>query len=182
MESSSLRAPHHLHTERLILRRPQPGDAPAIFAYASDAAVTRYLSWPRHESIEHTRDFLSFSDAEWHTFPAGPYLIELRASGRVLGGTGLKFSPDASVETGYVLAADAWGKGYATESVTAMAELCTLLGVRNLFARCHPGHLASQRVLQKCGFEPRQGVIHSLVFPNLDPSTPQRVLSYTKPC
>ncbi|MFI4946852.1 MAG: GNAT family N-acetyltransferase, partial [Burkholderiales bacterium] len=38
-----------------MLRRPQPDDAETIFArYASDPEVTRYLSFPRHASLENT--------------------------------------------------------------------------------------------------------------------------------
>ena len=41
-----------LDTARLVLRRPLAADVDGIFhAYASDAAATRYLSWPRHHAI-----------------------------------------------------------------------------------------------------------------------------------
>ena len=39
--------PERLDTERLVLRRPRPADAQAIFArYSSDPEVTRLLGWP----------------------------------------------------------------------------------------------------------------------------------------
>jgi RimJ/RimL family protein N-acetyltransferase len=60
------RAPERIDTARLVLRRPVAGDAEAIFArYAADADVTRYLSFPRHVSVEETRAFLALSDVEW---------------------------------------------------------------------------------------------------------------------
>ncbi len=34
-----------IETDRLILRKMTPGDADAIFAYASDPEVTRYVVW-----------------------------------------------------------------------------------------------------------------------------------------
>ena len=53
-----------VETARLILRKPERGDAAAIFArYASDREVTRLLAWPRHVSIQDTHTFLEFSDA-----------------------------------------------------------------------------------------------------------------------
>jgi RimJ/RimL family protein N-acetyltransferase len=56
----------HIETPRLILRKPTREDAEAIFArYASDPEVTRLLGWPRHSSVNVTRTFLAFSDAEW---------------------------------------------------------------------------------------------------------------------
>ena len=59
------RAPELLVTERLVLRRPVEDDVSAIFErYASDPEVTRYLAWPRHVSLDDTRIFIAFSDAD----------------------------------------------------------------------------------------------------------------------
>lgn len=84
-----MKAPASIETTRLVLRRPSTRDAEAIFArYAGDPDVTRFVGWPRHQSVADTRAFLDFSDAEWERWPAGPYLIESRADGTLLGGTG----------------------------------------------------------------------------------------------
>jgi ribosomal-protein-alanine N-acetyltransferase len=84
-----VRASERIETDRLVMRRPVAADAEAIFArYSSDPEVTRFLSWPRHNVVEDSRAFIDFSDAEWETWPAGPYLIESRA-GVLLGSTGL---------------------------------------------------------------------------------------------
>ena len=100
-----MKAPATIETPRLILRRPEAGDAAAMFArYASDSVVTRYLGWATHRAVDETRAFLSFSDAEWKRWPAGPYLICLRADGHLLGGTGLGFETPHRASTGYVLA------------------------------------------------------------------------------
>ena len=48
----------------------------------------------------------TLTDAEWQRWPAGPYLIENRESGRLLGGTGLAFETSFRAATGYVLARD----------------------------------------------------------------------------
>ena len=92
-----------------ILRRPMRDDAEAVFAqYSSDAEITKYLGWPRHQSLEHTKLFLAFSDAEWDRWPGGRYLIESRSGEKLLGGTGLAFESPTVASTGYVLARDAW--------------------------------------------------------------------------
>ncbi|HBO12745.1 MAG TPA: hypothetical protein DD491_08185, partial [Halieaceae bacterium] len=91
-------------SERLVLRRPEPADAAAIYdRYATSDAVTRYLSWPRHRSIDDTRAFLAFSDAAWAQWHAGPLLIEERESGTLLGSTGVACQTPYRVDTGYVL-------------------------------------------------------------------------------
>ena len=107
-----------------MMRRPRTEDAWAIFdRYASDAEATRYMAWPVHTTINDTYAFLTFSDVEWERWPAGPYVIFSRANGTLLGSTGFAFETSHRAITGYILARDAWGQGYATESLRAMVEL-----------------------------------------------------------
>jgi [ribosomal protein S5]-alanine N-acetyltransferase len=175
-----MKAPDTLETARLLLRRPRVDDAEAIFArYASDPEVTRFVGWPRHTVVDDTRDFLAFSEAEWNRWPAGPYLVVSRTDGLVLGGTALGFETPQRAATGYVLARDAWGKGYATESLRAMVELAAHTGVERLYALCHVDHVASAHVLDKCGFE-REGILRRYAeFPNLAPGIAADVLCYS---
>ncbi len=117
-------APDAIETPRLSLRRPRAADVDVIFArYASDPEVTRFVGWPRHRTVDDTRSFLSFSDDEWAKAPAGPYLIFARDTGRLLGSTGLIFETPYRAATGYVLAKDEWGRGYATEALDAMVSV-----------------------------------------------------------
>lgn len=166
-------------TRRLVLRRPTRDDAPAIFErYASDPEVGRYLAWPVHRSIEDTEAFLEFSDTDWARWPAGPFLVYDAAGGRLLGSTGLAFESEFVASTGYVLAADVWGRGYATEALLAMTGLAGELGVRRLYACVHPDHLASRRVLEKAGFEREAVLTRFCEFPNLAPGTKLDALCY----
>lgn len=169
-----------IETERLLLRPPTQEDTESIFLrYASDAEVTRYLGWPRHMSVHDTRAFVEFSLAEWAVWGVGPLIAFDKVTGTLLGASGLVMEGSGRAATGYVLARDAWGKGYATESLHAMIALAAEFEVARLYALCHVDHLASQHVLEKCGFQ-REGVLprHS-VFPNLSPE-PLDVLSYAR--
>ncbi len=174
-----MKAPEALDSLRLRLRRPLASDVEAVFRrYAGDPAVTRYLAWPTHKSVDDTRAFLAFSDAEWDRWPAAAYLIHRRTDGVLLGSTGLSFESADHAITGYALARDAWGHGYATEALAAMVELARTLGVHRLSAGCHPEHLASQRVLEKCGFV-REELQHRVAgFPNLGAEESQDLLLY----
>jgi RimJ/RimL family protein N-acetyltransferase len=174
-------APTRIETTRLVLRPPEPADVQEIFdRYASDPDVTRYLGWPRHRSLADTQAFIGFSAAEWERWPAGPYLIRSRDDDRLLGGTGLGFERETIASTGYVLATDAWGRGYATEALAAMVELAGAIGVTRLYALCHPDHRASQRVLEKCGFVRDAGWSRPSEFPNLAPGVMQDVVCYAR--
>jgi [ribosomal protein S5]-alanine N-acetyltransferase len=174
-----VKAPEQLETERLLLRRPTVDDAEAIFRrYAGDPDVVRYVGWPRHETVDATRGFLQFSEAEWTRWPAGPYLIESRNDRQLIGGTGLSFETPQRAATGYVLAKDAWGQGYATESLRAMIDVARSVDLIRLDALCHVEHQPSWHVLEKCGFA-REGVLKRYAeFPNLAPGMPCDVACY----
>lgn len=173
-------APDRIETERLVLRRPLDADADAIFTrYASDPEVTRFLGWPRHTSVDDTRAFLAFSARDWSQWTVGPYLVERRDEAGVIGSTGLVLETPERAATGYVFARDVWGHGYATEALRAMVALAPVLGVRRLYALCHPMHHASRHVLEKCGFE-REGVLRRYAeFPNLAAGEMSDVLCFS---
>jgi RimJ/RimL family protein N-acetyltransferase len=162
-------APSQVTTPRLLLRPPRLEDAPAIFArYASDPEVTRFLAWRRHQSVAETRAFVQFSETEWRAHGAGPYLICSRDGEALLGSTGLQFESAQRAATGYVLAKDAWGSGYATEALRAMVEVARADRFEELDALCHVEHRASTRVLEKAGFV-AIGILQHEAFPNLSP-------------
>jgi RimJ/RimL family protein N-acetyltransferase len=82
--------------------------------------------------------------------------------------------------TGYVLAADSWGQGYASESLEAMVVVAAQAGVRELSALCHTEHGASIRVLEKGGFVKDAFTQQPIVFPNLGDDVPQAVWRYVR--
>jgi ribosomal-protein-alanine N-acetyltransferase len=176
-----MRAFERLETDRLLLRRPTLRDAKAIFAtYSADPDVTRYVSWPRHSRANDTRAFLEFSDAQWHKWPAGPYVILRRDSEALIGSTGLSFETPTRAATGYALAKSAWGEGYATEALGAMVRVASEFGVCRLYALCHHAHRASARVLEKGGFALEGTLRRYAEFPNLSPGVLYDVLCYSR--
>ncbi len=174
------RAPEKYETARLLLRRPKGSDVKSIFnRYASDPEVTRYLGWPRHESLKQTRNFIEYSHDQWDRWHAGPYLVFLREDGLLIGGTGFSFETPYRAETGYLFAKDAWGKGYATESLEAVIRIARTINIHRLYANCHVAHRNSWRVLEKCRFI-REGILRKYSeFPNLQPGNPLDVFCYS---
>lgn len=185
----TLLAPARVETARLVLSAPEPGDAAEVFErYAADPDVTLYLGWPTHRTLADTEGFLGFAALQWERDGMGPYLIRLRANGRLIGSTGLGLEtpPDGQSDrravTGYVLAKEAWKMGYATEALEAMVNVAGAVGVTTLIALCHPSHAASVRVLEKCGFERDRGWTTQMVFPNLAPGVLQDVWCFARAC
>jgi ribosomal-protein-alanine N-acetyltransferase len=166
-------------TSRLILRSLGAEDAASIFRrFASDSEVTHFVGWSRHTNINDTIAFMEFSASEWTRWPVGPLLIESRKDGRLLGSTGLAFEAPDRASTGYVLARDAWGFGYASEALAAVVALAADLAVTRLYALCHPANSRSIRVLERCGFTREVMLAKHLVFPNLGEDEPQDVARY----
>lgn len=48
-----------IETQRLILKPITLEDAPAVFVWASDPEVNRYMPYPLHKSIEDTRAWIA---------------------------------------------------------------------------------------------------------------------------
>ncbi|MBN2192881.1 MAG: GNAT family N-acetyltransferase [Polyangiaceae bacterium] len=168
-------------TERLLLRRPNPADALAIFdSYAADPEVTRFLIWLRHQRIADTLAFIEFADEVWTSTGIGPLLIVRAADGAVLGSTGIDLDGPGRASIGYVLARAAWGKGYATETLGAVVDLGRRAGLSELHAWVHPENPASIRVLEKCGFARQPGYPRTEVFPNLGTPVPVPLFEYTR--
>lgn len=175
-------APERIITERLLLRRPVVADARAIFErYAGDPEVTRWMGWPRHRDVADSAAFVDFSDQQWSESGVGPYLIESRDGGRLLGSTGIGFEESDVASTGYILARDAWGVGYASEALRAMVDLAETLAMKRFYALCHPDHRASAHVLEKGGFVLEGRLPQHYEFPNLQPGVRQDALSYGHP-
>ena len=147
-----LTPPFTLETERLVLRRPTLGDADAVFAvYAKDPEVARYTSWSAHGDATDTRAFLRRCHEMWERGRLFTWSITRRETGTIIGNTDIR--PDGHrAEIGYVLGRSAWGRGYATEAVTAVVTWgLAQPSLHRVWAVCDVENVASARVLEKAG-------------------------------
>jgi RimJ/RimL family protein N-acetyltransferase len=138
-------------TERLLLRPGWAEDAPELARVIADEQVVRNLAtapWPYRQE-----------DAE--AFLAAPrdpvmpsFLITERTDGapRIVGSCGLGRRPSGSVEMGYWIGRQHWGKGFATEASRALIEIAKALKLPRLEASHFLDNPASGRVLEKLGF------------------------------
>ena len=94
-----------------------------------------------------------------------PYVIE-GADGTLLGGVALHhFDPMRdTLEVGYWLFDEARGRGVATRAVQAATDHAFANGVYRMEAHVRLGHSASERVLERLGFE-REGVKRRYLAP-----------------
>jgi RimJ/RimL family protein N-acetyltransferase len=93
-----------------------------------------------------------------------PYVIEDTDAGTILGGANLRlFDPMRdTVELGYWLFVEARGRGVATRAVRALVGDSHSRGINRVEAHVRIGNVASERVLERAGFE-REGVKRRLL-------------------
>jgi RimJ/RimL family protein N-acetyltransferase len=143
-----------LETERLILRKMAPSDAEAVFAYASDPEVTRYVIWETHRSIEDSRAFLELESSKRESGGEPEWGIVYKGDHRFIGTCGIvSWDTDhARAELGYVLSRDYWGRGLMAEAVRAVISFCfQRMNLNRIEARCTAENAASARVMEKAG-------------------------------
>ena len=162
--------PEMVRTERLLLRRPLPGDADAIFlAYAQDHDVTRYLMWRPHSSVETTRAFIADCDDLWKSLTAYAYVITGKEDGKPIGM--IDFRPERPrADFGYVLAKSHWGRGLMPEAASALIAITLAQpAIFRVQATCDVDNRASARVLEKSGMT-REGLLKRYIMhPNVSP-------------
>ena len=146
-----------IRTKRLRLRDLQKEDEHAIHEYSSDPEVTRYMNWgPNTE--QDTRNFVQRSIASQSEQPRRNFTLAviLKSENNLIGSCGIYLSNPDQQEgfIGYVLNKNLWGKGYATETASALVKFgFKNLKLHRIFATCDPQNLVSARVLEKVGMQ-----------------------------
>jgi ribosomal-protein-alanine N-acetyltransferase len=142
-------------TERLLLRGWRDDDREPFAALNADPAVMEHFPAPmtRAESDAFVDRIVAQHDEHgW-----GLWAVEVRATGRFIGFTGLAvprfeahFTP--AVEVGWRLARDAWGSGYASEAArAAVAFGFDELGLEQIVSFTAVGNLRSRAVMGRIG-------------------------------
>jgi RimJ/RimL family protein N-acetyltransferase len=145
--------PFSIVTDRLEIRPWQPEDRPAFAELATDPEMMRYMTngVPMSDAEIDAYFVRQAATLEQNGFCMGA-LVE-RATGRTIGLAGLQLlGTTGELETGYWVARDLWGRGYATEIANGALRYAfeTLQGPR-VMAITDPDNQASRRVMEKIG-------------------------------
>lgn len=159
-----------LETPRLILRRFDISDAPAMFRnWAGDPAVTEFLTWPTHTGADISRCVL----AEWAGRYAEPdfyqWAIELKAIAEPVGSISVvRMNQDiGECELGWCIGSAWWGQGIVPEAAACVLRfLFRDVGAARVAARHAVGNEKSGRVMQKLGMV-KEGVLRRADMCNL---------------
>jgi RimJ/RimL family protein N-acetyltransferase len=151
--------PAELHVDELVLRAPTEADIDAIAPAFRDPDVGGEAGLPpwdaetlRRVTREQLPEMVSLG-------LLSPYLIVDARDDALLGGLTLHHLDPMRdvVEVGYWLFVPARGRGVATRSVQAAVEHAFANGIYRAEAHVRRGNVASERVLERAGFE-REGV------------------------
>jgi ribosomal-protein-alanine N-acetyltransferase len=110
--------------QRVVLRRLDRADAPALFALYSDRDVMRYWNHPAWTSIEQADLAIDDARADYFSGASLHCAIALRDTGELIGSCALygfsRQSRCASI--GYMLAKEHWGQGYVREAMRLLLD------------------------------------------------------------
>jgi RimJ/RimL family protein N-acetyltransferase len=145
-----------LADDAIELRPWRDGDAAALAGAGDYSAEIEHLDKTRpHRWIDDQRRFRA-SERGWS------FAIVERASGEVAGGIGIAHRhPPGAAEPGYWLLPEHRGKGLATRATRLVcAWAFEEQGIARMQATVEPWNDASQRVLERVGFQ-REGLLRS---------------------
>jgi ribosomal-protein-alanine N-acetyltransferase len=158
-----------IETPRLRLERLNLKDAEAMFHYASDPEVTKYLTWPRHTSLEDARTIIPALQKAIEEGSNDGFAIHLAGAG-MIGTVGMKWRPENKGEIGYVISREHWHKGIVTEAAVAFVAYLweQYDNLEFIDARCFAGHNASASIMKKLGMK-FLGFLPDETFINIHP-------------
>lgn len=146
-----------LLTPRLLLRHWHPDDLAPFAAMNADPEVMEHF--PALMAAAESEAAADRAEAELASVGYGLWVLDERASGRFLGFTGLHqvtfaapFVTGPTVEIGWRLRRDAWGRGYAQEAARAACDVAFgSAGLGEIVSFTATTNLRSIRVMEGIG-------------------------------
>jgi RimJ/RimL family protein N-acetyltransferase len=158
-----------IRTERLLLRRWRPEDRAPFAALNADPRVMEHF--PALLSREESAAAALRMEAHFERHGFGLWAVQIDGVAPFAGFLGLstprfeaKFTP--CFEIGWRLAAETWGRGFATEGARAAVSFgFQTLGLLEIVSFTVPANLRSRRVMEKLGMtrDPSEDFDHPLL-------------------
>ena len=149
-------------TRRLRCRHWLPEDLPTIHAVYGDPAVVRWVDDGEPISFADCERWMTVTQSNYDRRGYGMFALEARASGEIVGFCGLVHPGDQETpEVKYAFAQSHWGRGLATECVSALLD-CGVrrFGLTGIMATVASENEASRRVMLKVGAKHTDTITH----------------------
>jgi RimJ/RimL family protein N-acetyltransferase len=151
-----------------FLREWQLSDAASLAENANNIAIWNNLrdALPHPYTEEDGKQFITMA----MNMPKPATLLAIEVDGKAVGSIGITLHTDVeriSAELGYFIGEKYWNRGIMTEVVKEMTEYAFLRfpELRKIYATPFGFNIASQRVLQKAGFE-REAILKQAAIKN----------------
>ena len=156
---STFAFPEELHVDELLLRGPRQSDIDTVAPAFLDPAVGGEAGLPPVDAATLRVLLREQLPGMRERGLMAAYVIEDTGDGSLLGGANFHhFDPTRDVvEVGYWLFVETRGRGVATRIVAAMVDYSFANGICRVEAHVRPENRASERVLERLGFE-REGL------------------------
>jgi len=142
-----------LVTERLILRKLRKDDAEAMYNnWCNDPEVAKYTLWVAHENVEVTKMLVDMWLKEYQDPKTIRFVITLKDKDEPIGSIDVVHYRDGLPEVGYCLSKKHWGNGIMTEACKAFIDYLFELGFPKILICVDARNIASNKVIEKCGF------------------------------
>ena len=141
-----------LETERLILRPLSIDDLDAVYKWAGDPRVNKYMIYPLYKSKEDGREWLESVNKDDDKKDFG---FVWKETGELIGSGGIYYHPDIGIwSIGYNISYDYWNKGLVTEAMKKIIDwACENFEVHVIAGTFAIGNIGSQRVMEKLGMK-----------------------------
>lgn len=142
-----------IETERLLLRRLQPGDVERFAGYRADAELARYQGWEPMSMGEAAAFISEMSGAPCFVVETWVQIaIAERPAGAIVGDIGLCLNAQGELEFGFTLRRESQRKGFATEAIRALIDALRFRPeVHRAVGIVDARNAASIRVLERLG-------------------------------
>ena len=141
-----------IETPRLILRPFLVTDAPAMFTWAGDERVTRYLRFKTHEDVTESKKIIKLWVENESSSQVRNWAIVRKDTSEVVGSIGIITTStiDERGEVGYALRFNEWNKGYMSEILPYVLTFgFESMGLHRIEATHSLSNPASGKVMQK---------------------------------
>jgi [ribosomal protein S5]-alanine N-acetyltransferase len=155
-----------IETDHLTLRALTPEDRAAVFALFADPRVAVPTHVAPFEGIEQADDLIAFFGQRFAARVGIRWGLTLKGDDMIIGTAGFPGIDDEMYRAriGYNLAYAYWGRGLATEAVSALVGFgFAQLNLNRIEATTNPDNMGSMRVLAKVGFI-EEGILRDYVY------------------
>lgn len=141
-------------TDRCIIREITVADVDRLYEIYSDPETKQYIEdlyANKEDEIKYTEEYIA---NQYRFFEYGLWIVVDKSNNKIIGRAGLFNRENQDlIELGFVFDKNYWGKGYASEVLTAVIDYArSELSVTSMCAHVHKDNVRSKKLLEKLGF------------------------------